>query len=221
MSSWKELKFWDSGEHQVIQERLEDLLAIKKTFNPTKDKLYAALDATPFDKVKVVIIGQDPYPDQSVSTGLAFDIPKGKRKFPITLQTLFKEYCDDLHHPYPLSGSLRKWTEQGVLLWNAIPTCETNKSLSHYGWFEWHFLTKEIIEYLCSHKEKGVVFCFLGSVPKEFSKYVTEPSKCFFTSHPSPRGNMSSKTPFLGSRMFTTVNDYLNQLELGPIDWRL
>jgi len=219
MDDWSQLKFWQSGEFQVMQERLQDLAVAGIMFNPPADKLFAALDATKFNDVKVVIMGQDPYPDSRFATGIAFDIPPSYRKFPVTLSNILREYSEDLGYPFPKSGSLKKWTKH-VLLWNTIPSCEAGKPLSHEGWFEWQFLTKEIVESLAK-REQPLVFCFLGGRAREYVKYVTGKSKVIETSHPSPRGMMVSRVPFLGSRLFTTANAYLTQLGQKPVDWRL
>lgn len=219
-SNWDDLDFWKSGEWQVIEEKLDDLKKAGQTVNPERKALFAALDATPFEKVKAVIIGQDPYPTSAFATGIAFSIPKEFKRFPPTLNMVFDEYESDLHYPRPKSGDLHLWCEQGVLLWNAIPTCTAGKSLSHKNWFEWDFLTQEIFRRLSG---RGIVFCFLGSIAGARASYVVDDSKSAIikVSHPSPRGIMFSKNPFTGSRMFTTINDKLCELGTEPIDWRL
>lgn len=220
IEQWDDMVFWNSGEHQVVQEHLNDLRKARKVFNPSQENLYAALDAVPFDKVKVAIIGQDPYPDHHLSTGIAFDIPSGVKIFPPTLENLFREYCDDLQHPFPKSGSLKKWCDEGVLLWNVIPSCEAGKPKSHYGWIEWGFLNREIFRNL---SERGIVFAFLGGVAREYVKFVDDKTNVILeTSHPSPRGNLNSRVPFLGSRLFSTINDKLvNTMNMTAINWKL
>jgi uracil-DNA glycosylase len=217
---WGDLKFWDTGERQVVEERIDDLLAKKKVINPSKKDLYKALDATPYDKCKVMICGQDPYPEHRYATGIAFSIPEIETPFPPTLEMILKEYCDDLHQEKPPHGNLVKWCEEGVLLWNAIPSCEAGKSLSHEGWDEWQFLTNEIIKVL---SEKGVVFALLGRVARLHAASIRKLSNCrvIETAHPSPRGNLNSKMPFTGSRLFSRINAALTEIGHDPVDWRL
>jgi uracil-DNA glycosylase len=215
---WDDFNFWDTGEWQTIEEKLDDLERSNIVYNPERELLFSAMDVVDFDRVRVAIIGQDPYPNHALATGLAFDVPKSCKLLPPTLVNILREYCDDLHYPEPKNGCLEKWCDNGVLLWNSIPTCEANKSLSHRGWDEWTFLTKEIIERL---SERGIVFVFLGSVARENVKYVKEPAKYLELSHPSPRGSRLGNSPFLGSRMFSHVNQLLNEQGLEPIEWRL
>jgi|SRR3989304_2315849 len=216
---WGEMDYWNTGEWQAVEEKLADLHVAKKKYNPGRRNLFAALRRTQFEDTKVAVLGQDPYPKYQHATGVAFSIPEEEEEIPVTLANIFREYCNDLHYPYPKNGSLVKWTEEGVLLWNVIPSCETGKSLSHLSWDEWRPLTEEIIKRL---NMKGIVFAFLGGIAREFSKFV-DSSKNFSieTSHPSPRGNLHGKIPFLGSRLFTTINCHLETLGRSPIDWKL
>lgn len=220
MMSWP-LRFFGSGEEQVVLENLSDLRKAHKTHNPDRKDLYAAFKLTPFNSVKVVIMGQDPYPSHKQATGLAFSIPEDMKEIPPTLQNIFKEYCEDLHYPFPSNGSLTKWASEGVFLWNATPTCEAGKASSHSHWPEWKVLTQEIVETL---SPSGVVFVFLGGKAQWFTKFVNqEVSHVIELAHPSPLGklNPNAKHPFHGSRLFSTINDRLNQLGRGPVNWRL
>lgn len=221
-----DLDFFNSGEWQVVDERLKDIERVSRRigsdgYNPGRESLFAALRATSQTQTRVAIIGQDPYPQAEFATGLAFSIPKAISvgEFPPTLKTVFDEYTRDLHYPYPSQGDLTKWTgEGGVLLWNAVPSCRTGSSLSH-DWLEWSFLTKEIVKKL---SEKGVVFALLGQVARRYLSDIDVANNyVILTSHPSPRGSRSSNTPFLGSRLFSTINDRLVENGLEPIDWRL
>ena len=217
---WEHLKFWNSGEWQVCDERLKDMEKAGLTYNPARKDLFRALRTCPEGMVQVCIIGQDPYPQSAFATGIPFSIPAGMgpNAFPPTLNTIFKEYTSDLGYPFPDTGDLSGWASQGVLLWNAIPTCKSGQSLSH-DWEEWSWLTKEIVERL---SEKGSVFAFLGAVAKRFLKYVDlTRNEVILTSHPSPRAGRFSRTPFEGSRLFSTINDKLISQGLKPINWRL
>lgn len=216
---WK-LNFWQSGEWQVCNENLKALEKAGITYNPGRRYLFEALRRTPPGDVRVAILGQDPYPDERYATGLAFSIPGhfDNTQFPPTLQTIFREYTRDLGLSFPSHGDLSQWAAQGVLLWNAIPTCRNGRSLSH-DWDEYTWLTREVVSRL---SEKGVVFCFLGAVARKYLEYVDlTKNEVIITSHPSPRGSRFSKTPFEGSRLFSTINDKLNAQGLEPIDWRL
>lgn len=216
MSLWN-LKWFETGECQVVRERLDDYRKAGTMISPVRKDIYRALKETPYELCKVCIFGQDPYPNPAHATGVAFSIPAGIRRgdYPPTLVNVLKEYCDDLHYPEPDNGELLPWCRQGVLLWNTIPTCIAYNSMSHSHWSEYSYLNKEILGKL---SEKGdVVFVFLGGVAKENIQYVTGEQKILTYSHPSPRANISSKSPFLGSRLFSTINDHLKE----PVNWRL
>ena len=209
---WSELKFWDSGEWQAIHERFNDLRKKGVIINPERKKMFRALTLTPLEKTKVAFIGQDPYPNPIHATGLAFSVPETIKDYPPTLKNIFLEYSNDLHYPDPPNGNLTKWATEGVLLWNAIPSCEANLPASH-RWCEWEELTKEIILEL---DNRNILLVFLGKIAKEYTKYINN-SDYICISHPSPLGANASNNPFLGSRIFTTVNSKLKE----PIDWKL
>lgn len=214
---WSDLQYWKSGEFQVVRERIDDEIKAGVVVNPPKAQLFKALSVVPLREVRVVIVGQDPYPSSEHATGVAFSVPEGVY-FPQTLKSIFKEYTADLRYPMPTSGDLSRWTDQGVLLWNAIPSTRAGHSLFH-NWDEWKYLTREIVQ-RCA--EKGVVFAFLGATAREFAKDIDERNnRIILTSHPSPRGSLNSRTPFEGSRLFSTINARLNEIGLDPIDWRL
>jgi uracil-DNA glycosylase len=216
---WK-LDYWQSGEWQVVNERLKDMEKAHVVYNPSRTSLFRALSTTPLGETKVAILGQDPYPDHDYATGLAFSVPAyvAPAWFPSTLQTIFKEYTSDLGYPNPSHGDLLRWARQGVLLWNVIPSCQAGKSLSH-DWDEYSFLTQEIVHKL---SDRGIVFAFLGAVAKRYLEEVDlTKNEVILTSHPSPRGIRFGKTPFEGSRLFSTINDKLISQGLTPVDWRL
>lgn len=220
MDNWDDLKYWNTGEWQVIQERLDDLDKKGTLYNPARHLLFHSLDTTPFDSVKVVIMGQDPYPVRGYATGHAFSIPRNSIwDWPPTLRILMKEYADDLHLPEPKNGNLEKWASQGVLLWNAIPSCEAGKSMSH-DWTEWSYLTEEIIQSLSN--KGGITFAFLGAVARRYNRIVDIWNNSLIeTGHPSPRGNLTSKVKFSGSRLYTDINARLIKHSQIPIDWNL
>jgi uracil-DNA glycosylase len=218
MKTWDDLKFWQSGEWQVMEERLNDWDANRTRYNPERELVFAALDNVPLEDVKVAIIGQDPYPEASLATGVAFSIPEKVKEFPPTLDMIYKEYCDDLHYSYPTTGNLSVWEAQGVLLWNTYPTCFHGKSLSH-SYPEWRLLTDEIVRVVA---DRGGVQVFLGAIAREFANTARSgKGKVLEASHPSPRGVRFGKQPFLGSRIFSRINADLVSLSKSPIDWRL
>jgi len=222
---WDELKYWQSDDWKKVQEKLDALDRSGIGYNPGRKHTFNSLSLTPFETVKVAIIGQDPYPNPAHATGVAFSLPSDLdlRKAPATWNILKRELCTDLHIPSSKTGSLETWAEQGVLLWNAIPTVEAWKPLSH-DWEEWSSLTQEIVQRLFDRESK-CVFVFLGSIARGYLEYINKKeSKFICTSHPSSRGAYQSNpslgvVPFIGSRIFSTTNDYLNQLKLGSIDW--
>jgi len=220
MNPWS-LKYWESGEYQAAREKLDDDQKAGYIINPDRKSMFRALSLTPEKAVRCVIMGQDPYPQHRHATGVAFSIPRAipPREFPPTLRTFLAEYCDDLGYTSPSHGCLEDWCSQGVLLWNAIPSCREGQSLSH-NWFgcEWHGLTAEIVQRL---NAKGVVFALLGKIARSFSPLVTEPSRLIECSHPSPRGSRASNLPFVGSRLFSRINANLVELGIEAVDWRL
>jgi uracil-DNA glycosylase len=217
---WKDMKWWNSGERQVVEEKIDDLQAKGVVCNPAKSALYKALSATKEEDCRVCIVGQDPYPNAAFATGVAFSIPSSipSESWPATLRIVLGEYRSDLGYDLPSNGDLSRWTSQGVLLWNAIPSVQSNLPLSN-DWDEWSYLTREVIQRL---SERGVVFAFLGAVARRYERDVDlTRNRVIITGHPSPRGNNHSKTPFTGSRLFSTINARLSELKLPPIDWSL
>lgn len=221
-----DLDFFNSGEWQVCDERLTEIVRKNKRisasgFNPGRKNLFASLRATPEGETRVAIIGQDPYPNGTYSTGLAFSIPRDIPRvsgWPPALEGLLSEYSSDLGYDFPHSGDLSSWAAQGVLLWDSIPTSGTTKSLSH-DWPEYEYLTREILRKL---SERGIVFAFLGGTARRFVADAAGLNNAVIeTSYPSPRGTMNSKNPFRGSRLFSTINAKLVDLGLEKIDWKL
>lgn len=229
---WNNLSYWKSGEYQVVRERLADAKKDRQGgYVPARNLLFRSLDLVPFDKVRVVLMGQDPYPTPAHATGVAFSVPEDVNQLPPTLVNIFKEYQSDLHYPAPKNGDLTPWCEQGVLLWNAYPSTVTGFPGRHH-WCEWALLTEQILGELDEQKT-GLVFVLLGNVARSFSRCLpncmdqpipgstaVRPAKnvCLETSHPSPLG---AKYGFLGSRIFTRTNSELVRLGQQGINWRL
>lgn len=218
LKQWKLLPFWQTGEWQVISERLGNFTDV----NPAHPYFLRPLRELAPHAIRVVIFGQDPYPDPLAATGQAFEVSSCAETLPPTLVNIFKEYVSDLKYPEPSSGSLQPWIDQGVFLWNVIPTCSSYKSLSH-DWVEWEPLNKDIIDLITKANEPfgGVVWVFLGGVARRYVKYITDGSPILEYSHPSPRGAYSGNNPFMGSRMFSTINDLLCSIGRPIIDWKL
>jgi len=219
IESWDDLPFWKTGEWQVIQERLDEL--DPESYCPRRELLFSALDACPLHTARACIMGHDPYPDRECATGMAFSIPRGVGLTP-TLVNILGEYQSDLGYDVlPDHGDLSSWSAQGVLLWNAIPTCLVGKPGSHHDWVEWDLLTQQIIEAL---SDRCIIFGLLGTWAREYLKYIDlEANEVILTAHPSPRAQNMAKTTatFKGSRFFSTMNAKLIELKQEPIDWRL
>jgi len=189
------------------------------TIFPPSDEVFTALNVCPFDKVKVVIIGQDPYHGQGQGHGLAFSIQKGVPP-PPSLKNVFKEAVEDCLITYPEHGNLMSWAEQGVLLLNTVLTVHQGKPNSHKN-VGWEDLTDEIVDIL--NKEKnGLVFLLWGASAAKKGKNVdTNKHTIIGTSHPSPLGATKTKEPFLGSKCFSRCNISLRKSGLEPIDWNV
>ena len=186
-----------------------------KVVYPKRDNIFRAFNLTPFDKVKVVIIGQDPYHGEGEANGLAFSLNDDVRITP-SLRNIFKELESDLkikRENKDLSG----WAKQGVLLLNAILTVEKDRPLSHKD-LGWEKITDYIIKYISDYKEK-VVFILWGNYAKEKKKLI-DLNKHFIieSNHPSP---LSASRGFFGIKPFSKTNDYLIKNNQSVIDWSL
>ena len=191
-----------------------------KEVYPPEDLVFNALWQTPYDKVKVVIVGQDPYHGPGQAHGLSFSVPKGVTP-PPSLKNIFKELADDVGVPVPSHGSLLKWAQQGVLLLNATLTVERSSPLSHHkrGWEEF---TDAIIRALAQRNEP-VIFVLWGKNALEKCTNVPElvQNKKHFlltAAHPSP---YSAHSGFFGCRHFSKVNEMLKSWGKESIDWSL
>lgn len=184
-----------------------------KVFPPGKE-IFAAFDATPFDKVKVVIIGQDPYHDVNQANGLCFSVRDGI-PFPPSLLNIFKEIHDDLGKPVPQSGDLSRWANQGVLLLNSTLTVRAHSAGSHQnkGWEEF---TDEVIMRLARDRS-NIVFILWGSYAIKKGAFIDRNKHLVLTSpHPSP---LSAHRGFFGNKHFSRANDYLVMHGETPIEW--
>lgn len=212
MKHWYELRFWTDGAWDMADWRLKQE---DDNFCPGRGCLWLSMELTPLEDVRVIIMGQDPYPNPALAMGLFASVPNLVRQaIPPTLRTIFDEYVNDLHLPRPTTTDLSPWAKQGVFLWNAYPTCKPWESMSH-EWKEWERLTREIVDTL---DERECVFVFMGAKARQYASCISSRDRAIETSHPSPRGCASGSNAFRGSRVFTRINDLLGT---NPIDWRL
>ncbi len=181
---------------------------------PPREMLFAALESCPLDRVKVVIIGQDPYHDVGQAHGLSFSVNDGV-KIPPSLVNIFKEIESDLGIAPPKSGDLRRWAEQGVLLLNAVLSVRAHSAASHSkrGWEQF---TDAIVRAVAENRE-GVVYMLWGKHAQKKCAVVDPTKNCVLQSvHPSP---LSAYRGFLGCRHFSLANEYLYQRGSGTIEW--
>ena len=215
-SSWYEV-LKGQFEAPYFAQLKEFLVAERQqhTCYPPGSKIFAAFDSTPFDKVKVVIIGQDPYHEPGQAMGLCFSVPQGVA-VPPSLQNIIKEINDDLGTQIPAtSGDLSGWAAQGVLLLNATLTVREHAAGSHqrHGWEQF---TDAAIQALAERRQ-GIVFLLWGSYAIGKRKLINPLHHCILTApHPSP---LSAYRGFFGCRHFSRANDYLRSTGQTPIDW--
>lgn len=186
------------------------------TIYPKHENILKAFLNTPFDKIKVVIVGQDPYHEEGQAQGLSFSVPKGT-KLPPSLRNIFKEYVSDLNYDFPNNGDLSKWSSDGVLLINSILTVEKGKPLSH-NFAEYKTLFYDTIKCISNYRS-NVVFILWGSEAYKCEKYIDKSKNCIIKSaHPSP---LSSYRGFFGSCPFSKTNEYLIKNHISPVNWKL
>nr|WP_315090582.1 uracil-DNA glycosylase [uncultured Alloprevotella sp.] len=181
---------------------------------PPGNQIFNAFNLCPFDKVKVVILGQDPYHEEGQAEGLCFSVADGVQ-WPPSLQNIFKEIEGDLHRPAPTTGSLRRWAEQGVLLLNSTLTVRAHQAASHAGQ-GWETFTDAVVRLLSDERE-NLVFLLWGSYAQHKGAIVDRQRHLVLTSaHPSP---LSAYRGFFGNHHFSLCNDYLIQHNITPIKW--
>ena len=205
---------------QPYMQQLRDFLQAEKAAGkvvfPPGALIFNALNSTPLDKVRVVIIGQDPYHGPGQAHGLSFSVLPGVRT-PPSLRNIFKEINRDLGLPIPQHGCLQSWAEQGVLLLNAVLTVEQGQAGSHArrGWERFTSRVIELVNERCEH----CVFLLWGSYAQRKGEQIDRTRHCVLTSvHPSP---LSAHRGFIGNGHFSAANDYLVSNGLAPIDWSL
>lgn len=214
--SWKEVLEKEFGKEyftRLTQFVKEEYNGSTPIYPPAK-LIFNAFDHCPFDKVKVVILGQDPYHGAGQANGLCFSVNKGI-PFPPSLLNIFKEIQSDLGTPIPQDGDLTRWSDQGVLLLNATLTVRAAQAGSHQrrGWEEF---TDAAIRELATRRS-GIVFILWGSYAQKKGAFIDRSKHLVLTSpHPSP---LSAYQGFFGNHHFSTANRYLKEQGLSEIDW--
>jgi uracil-DNA glycosylase len=213
--SWREVlqTEFDKPYFELLTDFVRHAYRTTQCFPPAR-QIFRAFDLCPFDKVRVVIIGQDPYHDVNQAHGLCFSVQDGV-KIPPSLDNIYKELNRDLGKPIPTTGNLTHWAEQGVLLLNATLTVEAHKAGSHQG-KGWEELTDAAIMALNEKREK-IVFMLWGSYAQRKGKYIDRRKHLVLEAvHPSP---LSAYRGFIGCGHFSQANNYLQQQGQRPISW--
>ena len=188
----------------------------RHTVYPEMHNIFNALKAAPYDQVKAVILGQDPYHEPGQAHGLCFSVQKGVPQ-PPSLVNIFKEMKADLGITPPDHGCLTDWAEQGVLLLNAVLTVRAHEANSHKG-KGWEIFTDRVIE-LLNEREKPIVFILWGANAKAKEKLITNPQHLIITgAHPSP---LSAHNGFWGGKYFSRTNEFLIEKGIEPINWKI
>lgn len=183
---------------------------------PPGPQIFSAFDATPFDAVSVVVLGQDPYHGPGQAHGLCFSVPVGV-PVPPSLDNVFKEIGRDLGLPRPDHGCLLPWAQRGVLLLNAVLTVEDGRAGAHQG-KGWEGFTDHVVDTL-NHEREGLVFLLWGSYAQAKGKMIDDRRhRVLRAPHPSP---LSAHRGFLGCGHFSAANEYLRRNGRPPIDWSL
>ena len=213
--SWKEVlqEEFDKSYFKELAAVLHAEKAAGQTIYPPGSKIFNAFNLTPFNKVKVVILGQDPYHNPGQAEGLSFSVPHGVQP-PPSLLNIYKEIEDDLGVTLHKDGSLQGWAEQGVFLLNAILTVKAGQAASHSG-IGWQRFTDAVIKTL-SDRRDGIVFLLWGKFARS-KKELIDTSRHYVleAAHPSPL----ARGAFFGCRHFSKTNEILIENGLEPIDW--
>jgi uracil-DNA glycosylase len=198
----------------AMGEFLREEVAAGRTYLPAGENVLRAFKQ-PFDDVRVLIVGQDPYPTPGHAVGLSFSVAPSVRPIPKSLINIYKEYMEDLGHPKPANGDLTPWTENGVLLLNRALTVMPGKPNSHQG-KGWEDVTEQAIRALAA-RPKPLVSILWGRNARNL-RPLLDPLPCIESAHPSP---MSAAGGFFGSKPFSRANELLVVAGAEPIDWRL
>lgn len=216
LGPWGQLINFSKQQWDRISEQVENAY-VTATVYPPRQQLFAALQATPPEQVRVVILGQDPYHEPGQAHGLSFSVEPGT-PIPKSLCNIYKELESDLEIPPAGSGCLRPWAENGVLLLNSILTVEAHKAGSHKK-FGWEAFTDQVIA-ATNALPQPIAFVLWGNyAQKKASLIHTDAPRLVLTSaHPSP---LSAYRGFFGSRPFSKINEFLEENGQQPVNWRL
>ena len=225
MEQQREIKLETSWKNRLQDEFTRDYMAGLRQFLVERNRsgatlyppgklIFNALDSTPFDQVKVVILGQDPYHGPGQAHGLCFSVPEGVR-VPPSLVNIYKEISSDLGLQPPAHGNLQSWADQGVLLLNAVLTVERGRASAHQG-KGWERFTDRVVAELNAGREH-LVFMLWGSYAMKKGAIIDRESHLVLTApHPSP---LSAHRGFLGCRHFSEANTWLERHGMKPVCW--
>ena len=207
---------FDQGYMRSLTKFLYEQNNAGASIYPPAQQIFAAFSATPFDAVKVVILGQDPYHGPGQAHGLSFSVPIDAR-IPPSLRNIFTEMTNDLGIERPTSGNLDQWARRGVLLLNACLTVEDNKAGAHQG-KGWEIFTDRVITELNDNRT-NLVFVLWGRKAQEKGRAIDRQRHLVIESpHPSP---LSAHSGFYGTKPFSRANNYLQENGITPIEWRI
>ena len=207
---------FDKPYMQALREFLREQKRKGKVIYPPTELWFNAFKQTPFDAVRVVIVGQDPYHGEGQAHGLCFSVLPDVQP-PPSLKNIFKEIHADLGLPVPQHGYLQHWAEQGVLLINSVLTVEQGQAGAHQG-KGWEIFTDRVIDVLNAERE-NIVFLLWGSYAQKKGQFIDRKRHCVLTApHPSP---LSAHRGFMGCKHFSQANRYLQAHDVPVIDWSL
>ncbi|MDT8347414.1 MAG: uracil-DNA glycosylase [Flavobacteriaceae bacterium] len=207
---------YDAEFLKVLSDRVEEKYQKEVCLPKTKDH-FTAFELTSPEAVKVVILGQDPYPTPGNAHGLSFSVPDGV-KIPASLKNIFFKIAQDFGTEIPNSGNLSRWAAQGVLLLNTVLTVSSGKAGSHRK-LGWEIFTARLIEHL-AEKKSNIIFLLWGNDAKKYAKYITAERHCILEGiHPSPLSVNKNKAAWYKADFFKQANAYLAKHHKTPIHW--
>ena len=212
---WAEALEPVAGQIAAMGEFLRAEVAAGRRYLPSGDNVLRAFKQ-PFDGVRVLIVGQDPYPTPGHPVGLSFSVAPDVKRLPPSLVNIFREYSDDLGYPLPANGDLTPWTQRGVLLLNRVLTVQPGRPGSHRG-KGWEEVTEQAIRALAARQTQPLVAILWGRDARTLVPLL-DGIPCVESAHPSP---YSATSGFFGSRPFSRANKLLEQQGTEPVDWKL
>ena len=212
---WAEALEPVAGQISAMGDFLRAEIAAGRSYLPPGDLVLRAF-RQPFDDVRVLIVGQDPYPTPGHPVGLSFSVAPAVRRLPGSLVNIFREYTTDLGYPMPANGDLTPWTERGVLLLNRVLTVQPGRPAAHRG-AGWEEVTDQAIRALAARGQPLVAILW-GRDARNTASFLGPKVPRIESAHPSP---MSADRGFFGSRPFSRANRLLEQQGAAPIDWKL